>query len=240
MRVLSLLLLVGCGNGTWKVETWGEEYIEDTMPAEIFEDGCSVTYDRFEVALTDVALLDGDGAEVGVVDGEHVIDLTGAGPHAVGSVDVPATHYATARYAVSPSETLGGDSVSAAGTLSCGGSSHTFDWAFDTDTTYLCEPADLTIPAGGEDGTQLTIHGDHLFYDGLENEDAVVRGKAIADADADADGVVTLAELEAVSVATLGYQVGQYSEVTNLGQFVRFLTQTLGHVDGEGHCQVDL
>ena len=68
----------------------------------------------------------------------------------------------------------------------------------------------------------------------------MVRGQAIADADADADGVVTLAELEAVPVATLGYQVGQYSEVTNLAQFVGFLTQTLGHVDGEGHCQVDL
>lgn len=117
---------------------------------------------------------------------------------------------------------------------------YTFDWSFDTDTTYNCEPEDLTIPAGGEDGTELTIHGDHLFYDGLENPDAEVRGAAIADADADADGVVTQAELDLVQVATLGYEVGQYSEVTTLGDFVSFLTRTLGHVDGEGHCQVDL
>jgi hypothetical protein len=34
--------------------------------------------------------------------------------------------------------------------------------------------------------------------------------------------------------------VGQYSDVTTLADFVGFLTQTLGHVDGEGHCQVDL
>jgi hypothetical protein len=240
MTLFSLVLLTGCGSGTWTVNTWGEEYIEDTIPAEIFEDGCSVSYESFEVAMSGVALLDGDGTEVGVVDGEQVFDLTAAGPHDVGSAEVSATHYANARYMIAPSDQLGGSSVVAAGTLTCGAESVTFDWAFDTDTTYECEPADLTIPAGGEDSTQYTIHGDHLFYDGLENEDAVVRGQAVADADADADGAVTLAELEAVSVATLGYEVGQYSEVTNLSQFVSFLTQTLGHVDGEGHCQVDL
>ena len=145
------LFLVGCANGTWTVNTWGEEYIEDTIPAEIFEDGCTVTYDSFEVAMSGVALLDGDGTEVGVVDGEQVFDLTAAGPHDVGSAEVPATHYANARYVIAPSDQLGGSSVVAAGTLTCGADAVTFDWAFDTDTTYACEPADLTIPAGGED-----------------------------------------------------------------------------------------
>jgi hypothetical protein len=78
----------------------------------------------------------------------------------------------------------------------------------------------------------LAIHGDHLFYDGLENPDAVVRGVAIAEADADADGTVTLDELDAVHVAGLGYEVGQYSDVTTLGEFVTFLTRTLGQPRG--------
>ncbi len=237
---LLALLLTGCGSGTWTVNTWGEAFIEDSIPAEVFEDGCSVTYDRFEVVMSDVALLDGDGADVGVVDGEQLFDLTKAGPQKVGSVDVPATHYASSRFSSAPSNLLDGHAISVAGTLTCGGADYAIDWVFDTEATYNCEPADLTIPAGGEDSTQYTIHGDHLFYDGLENEDAAVRGQAVADADADADGAVTLAELEAVSVASLGYAVGQYSDVTTLADFVGFLTQTLGHVDGEGHCQVDL
>ena len=57
MTLFSLVLLTGCGSGTWTVNTWGEEYIEDTIPAEIFEDGCSVTYESFEVAMSGVALL---------------------------------------------------------------------------------------------------------------------------------------------------------------------------------------
>lgn len=237
MRFLALFpLLAACGGtGDWVVETWGEDYIEMGIPAEVFADGCSVVYDRFEVALAEVALLDGDGEVVGPVDGAR-FEMTEPGPQAVGSVAVPATFYSTARFVVAAED---GASVDVAGTLSCGGASKRFDWSFTTATTYLCEPEDLTIPAGGSATTQFTVHGDHLFYDGLENPDALVRGQAIFDADADGDGAITQAELAAVSVATLGYAVGQYSEVTTLEDFVAFLTRTLGHVDGEGHCQVD-
>jgi hypothetical protein len=235
--MILILHLIGCGGtGAWVVETWGEEYIEQEIPASVFADGCAVTYDNFEVALAGASLLDGDGTAVGELPGA-TFDMVTPGPQAVGSVDVPATYYATARFQIAAST---GPSVRSAGTLTCGGGSKTFDWSFTTATTYDCEPADLTIPAGGEATTQLTIHGDHLFYDGLENADAAVRGQAVFDADADGDGAVTQDELAAVSVATLGYSVGQYSEVTTLADFVTFLTQTLGHVDGEGHCQVDL
>jgi hypothetical protein len=44
MRSLALLVLSACGSGTWVVETWGEEYIEYTIPAADFADGCAVTY----------------------------------------------------------------------------------------------------------------------------------------------------------------------------------------------------
>jgi hypothetical protein len=230
------LMLWGCGSGEWNVETRGEEYIEEEIPAEVFEDGCAVTYDTFLIDLTEASLLDGNGDSAGDVPTD-VFEMTTPGPQDVGSASVDATHYSTARFRISPSN---GSSVEAAGTLTCPGSTVAFDWAFETDTTYFCEPEDLTIPAGGEATTQLTIHGDHLFYDGLENPDAVVRGVAIAEADADADGTVTLAELDAVNVAGLGYQVGQYSDVSTLGEFVTFLTQTLGHIDGEGHCHVNL
>ena len=100
-----------------------------------------------------------------------------------------------------------------------------------------CEP-DLTVASGGEGTTQLTMHGDHLFYDDLEDAEAEVAFGVLAAADADADGTITRAELEAVDVAQTGYGVGQYSDVTDLWAFVEHLTRTLGHIDGEGHCQV--
>ncbi|MBN1336712.1 MAG: hypothetical protein JXB39_12210 [Deltaproteobacteria bacterium] len=259
-RILPLLsvplLATGCaGEGTWVLETWGESYIEASIPAGDFADGCEVVYDVFLVVDTRMALLDGDGEAVAEVPEARVYDMTRTGPHAIAALDVPATHYDTVRWRIAPApDTVAGNattdqvalvsdlaaSVYVAGTLACGSDAVAFDWAFDTDTTYLCEPEDLTIPAGGEDGTQLTVHGDHLFYDGLENADAVVRGQAILDADADQDGRVTLEELAAMSVATLGYDVGSRSEVSDLGAFVAFLSRTLGHIDGEGHCQVDL
>ena len=235
-RPALLPLLGACGGGDWVVTTWGEDYIEEGIPAAEFDDGCAVVFDSFAVQITEAALLDGDGEVVGSVKAGG-FELTEAGPQTVGDVDVKATHYNTARFVIGPA---GGPSVRAAGTLTCGEGTVTFDWSFDRTTTYFCEPADLTVPKGGEIETELTIHGDHLFYDGLENPDALLRGQPIVDADADGDGVVTQDELAAVDVAGLGYAVGQHSEVSDLGGFVDVLTQTLGQVDGEGHCQVDL
>lgn len=250
--ILPLIALSACGGGDWTAETRGESYIEEGIPAADFADGCSVVYDSFLIAMGDVALLDGDGVEVGVVEGQQVFDMVGAGPHVVGSAEVPATHYVNARFSISPASgavagnateaqvtELGRLSMRVKGTLTCGGEEKTFDWSFATDTTYNCEPEDLTIPAGGEVGTQFTIRGDHLFHDGLENPDAEVRGQAIFDADGDHDGLIEEVELDDVEVSTLGYEVGRYSAVTTLYHFVESLTQTLGHVDGEGHCQVD-
>jgi hypothetical protein len=247
------LLLSGCtGTGTWVVETWGEDYIEDQIPAADVDDGYAITYDEFLIVLGPVALIDGNGDEVAGLGDPQVFDMTQAGPHAVGDAGVPSTHYDQVDMTVAPaSGAVAGNatedqvtrmnddglSVSVAGSASLGNDSFTFAWDFTTDTHYACEP-DLTIADGGEGSTQLTIHGDHLFYDDLEDPEAVVTFGVLAAADADADGEVTRAELEAVDVATTGHGVGQYSDVTNLWLYVEHLTQTLGHIDGEGHCQV--
>ena len=235
---LSALLFTGCaGEGSWLLTTWGEEYIESGIPASAFTDGCSVVFDRFEVVDQELALLDGDGGVVGEIADSFVMDMTEPGPVELGSASVPATHYDEVGWRIGPTDDEP-VSVSIEGVLACGETLVSFTWDFDTDTTYHCEPEDLTIPAGGSDETELTVHGDHLFYDSLEDPDAELRGQAIVDADADADGVVSRAELEGVSVAALGYDVGSRAEVEDLYAFIAFLTRTLGHVDGEGHCQV--
>jgi hypothetical protein len=258
MRILvGALALAGCGagEGTWAVETWGEDYIEQQIPAEVFADGCTVAYEELAVVMTGRRLVDGNGDTAGELAAVEVYDLTVPGPVSMGAVPVPADHYTSVVVTIAPSDeavaatasadqvaelAAAGASVLADGTLTCGSASGHFRWTFTESTTYGCEPLDLTIPAGGEDTTQITIHGDHLFYDGLENPDAAVRGQAILDADADADGEITLAELDAVSIPALGYEVGQYSDVVTLREFVSHLTRTLAHVDGEGECAVDL
>ncbi len=254
ITLIPATLLAGCtGSGTWIVETWGEEYIEEQIPADAVSDGYSITYDEFLIVLGDVTLFDGNGDAVATLEGQQVFDMTRTGPHAVGQIEAPATYYDHVDVTVAPADGAtagnateeqvaamndGGLSVAVRGTASLGGDDLDFDWQFATDTMYACEP-DLTIAAGGEGSTQVTIHGDHLFYNDLEDPDAVVTFSVLAGADADADGSITREELEAVDIATTGYGVGQYSEVTNLWQFVEHLTRTLGHIDGEGHCQVD-
>ncbi|MEL6348517.1 MAG: hypothetical protein AAFV53_35750 [Myxococcota bacterium] len=235
-KPILILLFTGCQEGDWAVSTWGEEYIEDEIPASDFSDGCTASFERFSVNITEAALLDGDGNAAGEAPTGR-FEMTTPGPQALGAVTVPATFYDTAQFTIAPT---GDDAIHAVGTLTCGAQTVTFDWSFDTATTYRCAPEGLTVPTNGQAETELTIHGDHFFYEALEAEDAELRGQPIIDADADGDGDVTLDELSAVSTAGLGYRVGQYSEVTDLGAFVTFLTRTLGHVDGEGHCQVDL
>lgn len=232
-HLFPLVFLAACGQGEWVVTTWGEDFIEQGIPAAEFEDGCAATFDRFVVSITEASLLDGDGDVVASVEG-GLFDLTEGGTQEVGATSVKPGHYASARFRIS-----GPSAIEAAGELTCGADAIRFDWTFNTDTTYLCEP-DITVASGGSVTTELTIHADHFFYDGLADPDAALRGQAIVNADANGDGEVTLAELDAVPVAPLGYSVGHFGEVTTLGAFIAVLTDTLGHVDGEGHCLVSL
>ena len=89
------------------------------------------------------------------------------------------------------------------GEASRAGVTKRFAWAFSTSTRYTdCkaevdgrEVVGVNVTGGGEDRAEITIHGDHLFYDDLEATTAAVRFDALAQADADGDGVVTLDEL---------------------------------------------
>ncbi len=234
---ISLVLpsLVACGSGDWTVTTWGEEFIEEGIPATEFGDGCSAVYDRFEVEITSATLLHADEEVVGEVPSGR-FELTDPGPQELGSVSVPAGDYERVYYAIGPGDS---DAVRASGTVTCGDDTVSFDWSFSPSPRYRCLPLEVTVPEDGEVTTELTIHGDHLFFDSLEDEGGTPQGQAIVDADGDGNAEVTLEELEAVAVADLGYPLGIHTDVTELGEFITLLVQGVGHVDGEGHCYVD-
>ena len=90
---------------------------------------------------------------------------------------------------------------------------------------------------GGIVATVLTLHGDHLFYDDLFAAEPNVAFQLIADSDTNADGEVTMAELRGKDIRPeAAYQVGS-TGIVNLGDFIAYQTGSLGHIDGEGHCE---
>lgn len=229
-----------------------------------FEDGWRVTFSKFLVNLGAVQLGAVDGQRGGSLPNDRVWDLTTMrGPAAVGTLpDVPSRRYDDVSFRIAPAtraSTAGnaaaddvaamqsrGYAVYAEGEATRAGALPVrFRWGFSGTTTYSrCESegmAGVVVPSGGTASVHVTLHVDHLFYDDLQSPDAAIRFDAIAAADADMDREVTLDELARVPLASLPrdrYGTGSVPGVTDLRQFVTFLTATLGHYNGEGECRV--
>lgn len=262
LPVCSVVALASsCASGSLDITTWGEDFIESGIPASSFADGGAVTYSRCLVNFADLRVAGGDGAAGGTFAGPALFDLHEAGPHAITTLSdlaarryediavsvVPATGSPTATNVDDDTAALMSDngySVYVEGSLALDGATKTFSWGFDTATRFSdCELEDGTlgviVPDASAGEWQVTIHGDHLFYDDLASEDAVQRVAAIVAADTDDDGAVTRAELAAVDLTTLPadqYGTGGAANVFTLDAFIADLTRTLVHHTGEGHC----
>lgn len=256
----------GAGEGSVTFTTWGEEYIEQEIPAATFADGYSITYDKFLVLIGNIVIADSSGVEAARHDGFFLVDHTTPGTKELLTfAGLEARAFTLVSYETSPAEAeqiepIGdlaqadvdfmaseGFHVYIEGTLSNGTESRTFRWGFAEPTLLqACEgevdgklTEGVLVTNGGNDVVELTMHGDHFFYDNLQSPDALVRGEAIFNADADDDGEITLAELAAVSLVDLPpdqYGTGGVDGVNDLGAFVAFLSRTVGHFRGEGEC----
>ena len=127
----------------------------------------------------------------------------------------------------------------------------TFHWGFTTATRYHdCQQAaesghavtGIVVPEGGTDVSELTTHGDHLFYDRLKASPdpavkTVLRFDEKAAADRNNDGEVTLEELNAAPIDVTKYDPSGFDAPT-LGAFMTALTRTIGHFRGEGECSI--
>ncbi|MFV8755543.1 hypothetical protein ACNOYE_33760 [Nannocystaceae bacterium ST9] len=122
------------------------------------------------------------------------------------------------------------------GSATDGTSTIAFDWAFTTDTLYRCG-IDIEL-AGEEEGSSvIEIAGERLFATGLGAAAPTLAFAAIADADANADGTVTLDELGAVSLASAGYDANGEA-VEDLGAFVAALSRSVGGVVDSSGCEI--
>lgn len=239
--------------GAYALSVYGEAFIEEGIPAEAFADGWSVTFDTFLIALPMVEVSAG-GASPHRLAGEALFDLTegsGGAGHLIDTLTVPQGAYDHLDYTVGPltgtpahsnasaaqiEQMLeGGYALWVSGAATDGADTFTFAWGFTGARTYTgCEIDAAVGEAPG--ASQLTIHADHLFYDDLESEAPNVAFALIASADANEDGEITLEELAAVDITgEARYQVGS-RDIEDLRAFIEAQVGTVGHIDGEGHC----
>jgi hypothetical protein len=130
--------------------------------------------------------------------------------------------------------------------------SKTFHWGFKTQTSYRdCHSADengistegIVVTDNQTDTTQLTTHGDHLYYDSLQSGDnakpTLIRfdEKAAADDAADGDGEITLEELCQANIDPSLYNTSGLPGAT-IGDFIISLARTIGHFRHEGECTI--
>lgn len=254
--VAASLLACAPGEGTLDVVIYGESYIEASIPADVFVDGWTLTFDRFLVSVGELTLAQAGEPEGAEEPRYQIFDLaqpSGGAGFSVTSAQVPAGAYDGLRYHIAPAaDAIAGDateedvqrmrdgglSIYVEGQAERAGVVKRFAWGFATRTDYAHCKSTAVVADGGVATAQLTVHGDHLFYDDLFSPTPNVTFDLFAAADADADGEITRAELEATDIRPLSnYQVGDLIEIHDLWSFLEQQTTTIGHIDGEGHCE---
>jgi hypothetical protein len=145
-----------------------------------------------------------------------------------------------------------GYSLYIAGSARKDGVTKTFALGFTTGTQYQeChseqngkDTAGIVVTDGAENTSELTTHGDHFFYDRLQgsagsNIETALRFDAIAAADdnGDADGEITLEELENQPLDVKLYDPSGLP-AANMKDFMTGLARTVGHFRGEGECTI--
>jgi hypothetical protein len=255
------LSLAACGGGDdapgmLSVSIYGEDLVEDGIPADELVDGWEITFDRFLVSVGDVRVA-AAGEPPAIDDGAYrIFDLarsSGGDGHPLLAVEVPGGFYEDLGYRIAPAAaavagnaeaadvdlmTGGGFSIYAEGVAVKDQVAKTFAWGFTGATRYGACEAGARVD-GGEAGVEITIHADHLFYDDLvaEEPNLAFDLKAAADDLGNADGIVSEEELAAIDIRDQArYQVGPFSDVIDLWTFIDRQSATVGHVDGEGHC----
>jgi hypothetical protein len=264
---LGLIVFVGPALGcsdtaSHTIGVVGNAEIRTGLPVESFVDGWSVTFEQFIVVVHHPALIeqtDDDPAWVrrlGVTVWDVAADPEpGTESFEIYAAGLRATRYDGFDFQVAPPSASGyaaeagnverdivdamveaDTAIRVVGTATKDGQTLAFDWSFTTDTLYRCA-IDIELGAAEEGSSVIEILGGRLFANGLGDATPTYAFDAIAAADANGDAVITLAELEAVTVAAAGYDPGG-EDVQDLGEFVRAQSRSIGDVVDASGCEV--
>ncbi|HEV8551208.1 MAG TPA: hypothetical protein VGQ57_19305 [Polyangiaceae bacterium] len=258
---------------TWG-EAFIEDGIPAGDGADGFIDGWSLKYDKFLVSFHAIEVADDAGKVVASLDKPRFVDNVKSGEkELVTFPNLDAEAYASVRYAIQPAvddEELVGAAepadhammveqglslyVEGVATQASSGARKTFHWGFKTQTSYRdCHSAaengistyGVVVTDHQTDVSQLTTHGDHLYYDSLQSGDnarpTAIRFQEKADADdaktGNGDGEVTLEELCKAHIDPSVYNTSGLPGAT-IGDFVISLARTVGHFRHEGECTI--
>lgn len=212
------------GEGVVIATIYGEEFIEEGIPAEAFEDEWSVEFERFSVEVSRVHV--GDIA-IETSGSKDIVEASDGEGQELGSTSAPEGELKDSGYTI--------ERMIVEGTAKKGEVEKTFRWTFDNAVSYEeCEPV-TEIQASETATFQITVHADHLFYDSLVAEEPNMLFQPLADADADEDGEITREELSNADIGS--YDPGSDGgDVDDLWTWLVRLSETVGHADGEGHC----
>ncbi|MBU1221863.1 hypothetical protein KKF34_12830 [Myxococcota bacterium] len=120
----------------------------------------------------------------------------------------------------------------------------TFDWdlpyAVEVSGCQTESQVGINIPSGGTTSVKLTLHADHHFFTAIRHTDLQRLAQPLINADLNADGIVTLEELDQVPVTVFDPMVYDLStfpqDMETLLDYVRWTTITFPHFQGDGGC----
>jgi hypothetical protein len=269
LNIAMASLLAGCGGGTGTATftTWGEAFIEDEIPAADFADGWTIHYDKFLVAFHNIQVANTRGEVGATMTGSSLVDNAQPGVKTLVSFSgLRDEAWDAVSYQIKPPVAdsilvgataadrdlmiAGAFSIYAEGSATKDAVTKTFHWGFPIATQYSdCLQSEeeggragIVVTSGGTVISELTTHGDHPFYDRLqESPDPAIltslRFDEKAAADTNGDNEVTMAELDAQILDVTKYNPSPFP-VSTLGGFVTSLARTVGHFRGEGECAV--
>ena len=218
-------LLCGCSSesGSVTAVAYGEEFIEEGIPADTVDDGWAIHFDHYRVTIRDVTV----GGST--LDDAVTVDLTepsdGEGQE-LGSLELSPGDYTDSSFVI--------DRVEVEGSAEKDDETKTFSWVFDQAIAYGECDTTTEVTSGEAARFQVTVHADHMFYDSTVSTHPQLLFQPLADADSDGDGEIEEAELWETDIGA--YDPGSAGGIDDLWAFLEAQARTLGHVDGEGHC----
>ena len=256
-------------SGDLEVTTQGDLSVEDGIPATDFADGWAVRFERFVVNVGGIALGVDSASVVPLGEEPYVlVDHAVPGPKTVLIAQgVIAGDWPAFTYQLRPiraTTTLGGGTTDddlmrmrmvAASTLvkgvaTKGNTTKTFEWLFSLATAYegcrVMQGTTITrgvyVRADATTGVDLPGSARPLFEEDLSALKPALRFEALANADVNGDGAISLAELDALAVAdvraSIGhYGAGTYININTMRDYISAQARRIGGFRGIGSCQ---
>lgn len=213
------------GTGSMELTAYGEEYLDYGINAPDMADGWTITFESFKVTVREVEIA-GELWTTG-----NTVDMTqgsaGSGV-AFGKGDFPSGTHDSASFI------LGERSVS--GRASKGSEEKRFNWRFTDEVHYQNCDTTVRVPIDSQGVFEVTLWVEKLFANSLSNPRAPLYFGPLAAADANNDGSITQAELQATALPS-SYESDD-ANITSLWGFIAKQSQVLVRANGEGRCQV--